>query len=231
MTVASRRAGHSRKGPPEAVSVTRATSDTGRPARHWWTAECSLSTGRSSPPPPRSARITRSPPATSDSLLARASRFPAASAASVASSPANPTIALSTISLPGDPAASASASAPNRHSPAHFGAKPSGGGAPSTTRSGSRSSASASSASQRRCAVRTAARNRDGWRRITSSVPAPTDPVAPKMATFFKRRPPGNPVRLQRPSHEEEEEEERGRDRPQDGVEPVEHAPVPRKQL
>ena len=224
VTTARRAAGHSRNGPPDAVSVTRATSDTGRPARHWWTAECSLSTGRSSPPPRRSARITSSPPATSDSLLASASRFPASSAASVAPSPANPTTALRTMSIPDDPAASSSASAPNRHSPGQRGAKSPGGGVPSTTRSGFRSRARRSSASHWRFAVSTAARNRSGCRRMTSSVAAPTDPVAPRTATFFTPDGSGYRVRLGN-SRDKQEEEERGGDRPQDGVEPVQHAP------
>ena len=65
---------------------------------HWRIALCSLSTGTSSPPPRCAAPVTRSPPMTSDSLFASATRLPRSSAASVASSPAAPTTAFSTIS-------------------------------------------------------------------------------------------------------------------------------------
>ena len=47
-----------------------------------------------SPPPTAAALVTRSPPTTSDSLLARARRLPAARAARVDSRPANPTSAF-----------------------------------------------------------------------------------------------------------------------------------------
>ena len=50
VTARRRSAGQPRKGPPEAVRTRRATSAGGRPSRHWWTALCSLSTGKDRDP-------------------------------------------------------------------------------------------------------------------------------------------------------------------------------------
>ena len=69
-----------RNGPPLAVSTrsaTRAGPSGSRARRHWWMAQCSLSTGTSSAPGVRRTRWTTGPPAMSDSLLARARRRPA----------------------------------------------------------------------------------------------------------------------------------------------------------
>ena len=107
---------HCRNGPPEAVSTTRRTWEAGRPAMHWRIAECSLSTGTISPPCRRAVAITISPATTSVSLFASATRLPAASAARVASSPAAPTTALSTIAASGCVAASTRHSGPT-HQP------------------------------------------------------------------------------------------------------------------
>ena len=178
-----RSAGRVRKGPPDAVSTTRRTSSTGRPARHWCTAPCSLSTGRSSPPPRRSASMTSAPPATSDSLLASASLRPASSAAIVGSSPATPTSPFTTTSLPGAEAAATRASRPTRHSPRQRGRKEASGSSASTTNSGSSSQASASSPAASRRAVSATARKRCGWRPMTRSVERPIEPVAPRMTT------------------------------------------------
>ena len=82
-----------RNGPPDAVS-TIAGSDRRVPSparRHWCTAQCSLSTGTSSAPGVSRTDATTGPAAISDSLLASASRLPAASVASVTGRPANPT--------------------------------------------------------------------------------------------------------------------------------------------
>src|SRR5205085_385465 len=79
-------------GPPLAVSTMRCTRwrlPTAR--RHWWTAQCSESTGTISAPGVDRTRCTTGPAAISDSLLASASRFPASSAASVTGRPAKPT--------------------------------------------------------------------------------------------------------------------------------------------
>ncbi len=85
-----------RNGPPDAVITSRATSSGSPPRRHWAIAECSESTGTICPG--SAALVTSDPPATSDSLLARASVVPAASAASVGASPIEPVIAFRTTS-------------------------------------------------------------------------------------------------------------------------------------
>ena len=61
-------------------------------------AECSLSTGRRSPPPVTMARRMRCPAITSASLLAMATGLPASSADIVGSSPAAPPVPASTMS-------------------------------------------------------------------------------------------------------------------------------------
>ena len=100
-----------RNGPPLAVRISRSTSSARPARRHWARAECSESTATSWPS--RAAPITSGPPMTRDSLLARARVLPAASAARVAASPADPVIALSTTSQP-RPATSVAASGPAR---------------------------------------------------------------------------------------------------------------------
>ena len=81
---------------------------------HCRIAECSLSTGTSSPPPRCAASSTSSPAATSDSLLASAQRLPACSAARVGGNPAAPTTALTTTSTPGRAVSSTTPSGPLR---------------------------------------------------------------------------------------------------------------------
>ena len=81
VTSARSSADRPRNGPPLAVSTSRATSPRAPPRRHCASAECSESTGTSCPG--AAAAVTRSPPAISDSLLARATVRPAASAESV----------------------------------------------------------------------------------------------------------------------------------------------------
>ena len=90
---ASSAAERPRNGPPLAVSTMRARRSTplsGRARRHWWTAQCSESTGTISAPGVARARCTTGPAAISDSLLASASRRPASRAARVTSRPAKP---------------------------------------------------------------------------------------------------------------------------------------------
>jgi len=85
-----------RNGPPEAVRMSRRTSDL-RPARNACAkAECSESTATIWPG--AAASVTNRPPMTNDSLFASASVMPAASVARVGSRPAAPVIALSTTS-------------------------------------------------------------------------------------------------------------------------------------
>ena len=78
-TSASSAAGVLRKGPPDAVSSSRAhrrsrARATWAPARHWWIAQCSESTGTSSAPGVDRKRSTSGAAAISDSLLASARR-------------------------------------------------------------------------------------------------------------------------------------------------------------
>jgi hypothetical protein len=87
-----------RNGPPDAVSTSEWTVSGLRPSRHWKSAECSESTGSSSPPPRSRAASARSPAATRLSLFASASVTPCSSAQSVAPTPAKPTTALRTTS-------------------------------------------------------------------------------------------------------------------------------------
>ena len=92
----SLRSKRSRNGPPLAVKTSFATSLFFSPIKHCQSAECSESTGSNWSG--LAIDITKSPPATSDSLLAKATRFPTLSAASVGASPIEPVIALRTMS-------------------------------------------------------------------------------------------------------------------------------------
>ena len=89
-----------RNGPPLAVSTIRVSSRPGATddRRHWCTAQCSESTGISSAPGVARSGCTTGPAAIRLSLLARASRLPAASVATVTGSPAKPTTPLTTTS-------------------------------------------------------------------------------------------------------------------------------------
>ena len=88
-----------RNGPPEAVRTSPATCLGLAPSRHWWSAECSLSTGSRRPSTPLPGRrCASSPAATRLSLFASASVTPCSSAQSVARTPAKPTIAFRTTS-------------------------------------------------------------------------------------------------------------------------------------
>ena len=90
-----------KNGPPEAVRIRRFICRLSRqPCMDWNIAECSLSTGRIDTPLLSAASVTSLPPATSDSLLARAKVLPASIALRVGSRPAMPTMLLSTVSVP-----------------------------------------------------------------------------------------------------------------------------------
>ena len=113
----ARRGVRPRNGPPLAVSTMRRELAPGRRSlarRHWWTAQCSVSTGTSSAPGRRAAAAA--PPARRRSATPcwpSARRLPAASAASVTGSPAKPTTPFTTTSASSARSASASA----RHAP------------------------------------------------------------------------------------------------------------------
>ncbi len=96
VTSTSSAAERPRNGPPEAVSTSRATSSSRPPRRHCASAECSESTGTIWPG--AAAASTSGPPATSDSLLARARLAPVARACRVGARPWEPVMPLSTTS-------------------------------------------------------------------------------------------------------------------------------------
>src|SRR6476469_19575 len=108
------------------------------------------------------------------SLFASARRVPCSSAAIVAGSPAKPTTAFSTTSASGCAASSASASPSWPQQRAHFG---------STSNS---AACRASSAAFRPAASATTSYS-PRWLRTTSSAWVPTEPVDPRIATFFTR--------------------------------------------
>src|SRR5258705_9161011 len=105
------------KGPPDPVRrILRIPFATDSPAtkggRHWKIALCSLSMGSSIAPPARTVSMNTGPATTSASLFARRSFLPALAAASVARSPAAPTMAAMTQSTPGNEATSTSPASP-----------------------------------------------------------------------------------------------------------------------
>ena len=78
---------HVRNGPPEAVIISLATVEGSSPARHWYMAECSESTGITLESDSASRRVTSSPATTRVSLLARAISLPARIARTVGNRP------------------------------------------------------------------------------------------------------------------------------------------------
>ena len=174
-------AGRPRRGPPEAVSTSRATDPGCSPTRHCQMAECSESTGMISPPPPAAAASTTSPPATSVSLLARASRLPAVRADSEGRRPAHPTTPLTT-TAPGVAARASISSAPwpsRDRTPAGTSSEPAGSTV-TTRASGYRAASSTMPADHRRAATPTTA---SPSRSATSSAWVPIEPVAPSTTT------------------------------------------------
>ena len=166
VTSASSSRAQPRKGPPLAVSTMLSGSP---PRAHWNSAECSLSTGSSAPPPRARAPRARSPAATRLSLFASASVTPCSSAHIVAGRPAKPTVALRTTS--GRARSSNTVGSP----PTWVnGASPSIGVDPLLAATSSSS----------------------GSAPITSSAWRPIDPVAPSRAIRFTGEvcPPGRPT-------------------------------------
>ncbi len=197
VTPARRSTGVVRNGPPDAVSrMRRAPERSNSPAlphtkprgSDWNTAECSLSTGSSVPPPSASADMKRPPDITSASLLASSTVLPARAAAMAAGRPAAPTMAAITMSTSCPAATSSSAAGPWRTWVA----------SPLRRMAASRRSALAASAitawrgrCSRHCSSSTASflpaasattSNSPRWRAMTSSVLAPMEPVEPRMA-------------------------------------------------
>ena len=144
---------------------------------HCRMAECSLSTGTSSPPPRRAAAVTRPPAITSVSLFASATRFPAPSAAIVARKPAAPTTALITVCTSSRTAALTRHSAPTAHpasAPSDASTMP--------TNDGRCSAACARSSVAFVLAVSARTRKPACCRARTRSAVVPTEPVEPRIA-------------------------------------------------
>src|SRR5215210_4207780 len=166
-----------KNGPPDAVSRISRTSDSRLPSRHWKIAECSESTGIMRLPLARF--MTHSPPATSDSLLARATWFPAASAPTVAARPAKPTIPLRTTSA-GAWARRSAEPGPERTSVSRSSSRCELVDS-RVTYSGANSAAWRASACASRPAERPTSSKRSGYLRTTSRAWRPMLPVEPRM--------------------------------------------------
>src|SRR6056297_78868 len=186
VTSASSAAERPRNGPPLAVSSSRCTSRSAATddRRHWWSAQCSLSTGTSSAPGRARSGCTTGPAAIRLSLFASASRLPARNVSIVIASPANPTTPFTTTSAPSTTAASSATTSVD--------------GSAAATRCRASSSATATSAGDHRraCSTRASADRptasdttsyepgtRSFSAAITSRVCVPIEPVEPAMAT------------------------------------------------
>src|SRR3954447_21781887 len=179
-----------RKGPPEAVITSRSTAPGASPAISWCSAECSESTGISCAPVASASGITRSPPTTSDSLLASATSMPSVSATTVGPSPAEPTIALSTRSAPDSATSRTSPSGPASTSPSVHASAARAAASPSPSEMPWTRCAAASAAgdSCERSAERPTSSNSSRARPTTSSACRPIEPVAPRIRRRRMRR-------------------------------------------
>src|SRR5574337_907468 len=210
-----------RNGPPEAVRTMRRTGARLWPWRHWKTALCSESTGRSATLRARAAPVMRRPAMTSVSLLASAMFLPAWIAAIVGSSPAAPTRAESTTSASLWAASVTSPSAPARSSGRGCGSSR----ARASTAVGSRSAtacgryrrqSSARSGTLEPRAASPATESASGKAETSSSVRLPTEPVAPSSVIFF--------MTASRPNEPHVIEE--GRSVEQQAIQPIEQPAV-----
>ena len=175
-------------GPPDAVSISRLTSRFSPAQRHWNMAFCSLSTGIISPPPFRFACSTNSCAQTMLSLLARATRLPASSAAISGSVPAKPLTAFTTVSAAAYRAATAAASFPAYSStPLGSSSFIESAAASSSMHISSGINSFACSSARRAFLPAHIAHtsNSSLCERTTSSVCVPMDPVLPSTAIFF----------------------------------------------
>src|SRR5918993_4243754 len=166
-----------KNGPPDAVNNISLISSPRLPSRHWKIAECSESTGIMRLLAARS--ITHSPPATSDSLLARATRLPSCRAPTVAARPAKPTIPLSTTSdgaresCSAEPGPAKTSEARSSRGPASLDS--------SATYSGRNSAAWRASARASLPAESPTISKRSGYLRTTSRACLPMLPVEPRI--------------------------------------------------
>src|SRR3712207_366697 len=171
-----------RNGPPDAVRTSLVTVPGRSEARSWCSAECSESTGMTAAPVASASAMTRSPPTTSDSLLASARSMPSPSVATVGPSPAEPTSAFSTRSAPDSITRRTSPSGPVSTSPSVHA---------SAARAPATGSASAMRPTPVRCACATSASHdrsalsptssRSSERSSTSSACVPIEPVEPRI--------------------------------------------------
>ena len=154
------------KGPPEAVKINFLTSSLEPDLRLCASAECSESTGTICPGAARS--VTSLPPTINDSLLASASVLPLFKVFSVAKSPAEPVMPLTTTSALLSRTSSAASSEPSAQTLSL---------SPNSLRWASRSS-------PLRKAERPTSSNRSGLALITSKAWVPMEPVDPRTKTF-----------------------------------------------
>ena len=176
-----------RKGPPEQVRISRFTVVGSCPSRHWKTALCSLSTGRTLPPIRLAVAITCSPAMTRISLLATARSLPDSNARRAGFSPAVPTIATSTRSASGIAARVSRPCAPCRTS--HPGRLERSVAAPNSSPAQIRAAGNSREISRRRCTfcppemptISILLERARATRRVLS----PMEPVAPRTTTRF----------------------------------------------
>src|SRR5215211_6301514 len=204
-----------KKGPPDAVNNTPVISSSRLPSRHWKIAECSESTGIMRLLAARA--ITHSPPATSDSLLARATRLPVCKAPTVAARPAKPTMPLRTTSV-GAPASRPAEPGPARTS-AVMPSRGPGSFDSRATYSGANSAAWRASVRASLPAERPTTSKRSGYLRTTSRACKPILPVEPRIV---RRR----LILVLGPISYEQGDIVYRRGRKQQAIDPVEEAPV-----
>ncbi len=178
-----------RNGPPEAVSVMLRIDERGSAPRTWNRALCSESSGSKRAPTSAARAITAAPAQTRLSLLASAIARPGWSAAKVASSPAAPEIALTTISA-GRSTASSTAERPAPHAipvpeSACLSAAPPAASA-KAAKDAPVSTAVRASACASRPPTTVAMDRRPGFSAATSRTERPTEPVAPRSVTLRK---------------------------------------------
>ena len=166
--------------PPEAVMISRDGSLTS-PSRHCQIAEGSLSIGRMVAPPASAVSINRLPDITITSLFARPSVLPACSAAIEVGKPTHPTVAAITISTSRRATISSAGASfappyPDSISPRVL------------KYVGLNSSSCSLNSGGLYPLQRPTTSKRSGNARTMSSVWVPTEPVDPRITSFFIRR-------------------------------------------
>ncbi len=171
-----------KKAAPKPVFRTGYVALVGRPN----SGKSTLSTGMIRAPDRAASRVMTGPPTTMDSLLARATRRPARTAARVGPKPSMPVMAERTISAASARATSTAPSGPwttrirqRRPRPRSFSASRF---APTETRAGRYFSIWAARSAALEPAARATTRRRPSSRSTTSSALRPMEPVEPRMA-------------------------------------------------